>query len=315
MVIVLAQFHTGWSQIDSCRQLAFWNVENFFDTWHDTLKEDMAFTPMGDNHWTTKRYEDKRNKIYKVLAAMQWPSVVGLAEVENDWVLRDLCLGTPMRKMKYGFVHYESPDRRGVDCALLYRKDHFRIINSQPICVSDSSADFLTRDILLVHGILQRSNVEDTCYIFVNHWPSKLGGSNSDYHRMRIAKKLLSLIDSILKNHPNSFVLAMGDFNSSPEEEAIRSGLGFHGKASNGTGLYNLMHTLSRDEGSYKYSGQWSYIDQMMANRELPMEVFRPEWLLIDDGKYLGQKPYRTYVQTQYIGGYSDHLPIIVTIP
>ena len=119
--------------------MAFWNVENYFDTQHDTLKEDMEFTPTGKNHWTAKRYADKRNKIYKMVAAMQWPVVVGLAEVENDRVLRDLCRYTPLRRYGYEFVHYESPDRRGVDCALLYRKELFTVFESQRIDVSDST--------------------------------------------------------------------------------------------------------------------------------------------------------------------------------
>lgn len=298
------------SQVDTCRRLAFWNVENFFDTQHDTLKEDMAFTPLGDNHWTAKRYEDKRNKIYKVLAAMDWPSVVGLAEVENDKVLRDLCLGTPLRKMKYGFVHYESPDRRGVDCALLYRKDHFRVIDSRPICVSDSASGFFTRDILAVEGVLG----EDTCYLFVNHWPSKLGGAMADGHRLAIARLLLHMMDSVKSAHPQALVLAMGDLNSSPDEEAVCEGLEFRGNCMNESGFYNLMYQVPAGVGSYKYQGSWSCIDQVVCNRDLELEIFSPDFLLIDDIKYLGKKLFRTYLGMRYQGGYSDHLPLIVKV-
>ena len=118
--------------------MACWNVENLFDTRHDTLKDDCAFTPVGDNHWTSKRYQDKQNKIFKTIAAMQWPVVVGMAEVENDHVLRDLCSNTPLRKLGYDFVHFESPDQRGVDCALLYRKGLFDLFESMKVTIPSS---------------------------------------------------------------------------------------------------------------------------------------------------------------------------------
>ena len=300
-----AQDNVRWS-------VAFWNVENFFDTQHDTLKEDYAFTPQGDNHWTVKRYADKRNKIYKIVAAMQWPAVVGLAEVENDRVLRDLCLFTPLRKQGYEFIHYESPDLRGIDCALLYRKDLFKVFESRRIEVSDSAEAFFTRDILLVGGVLTRG---DSCYLFVNHWPSKRNGDVADHHRMEIAHLLLGMMDSLQRAHPSALVLAMGDFNAAPEEDAISKGLGFEGRCQNAVGFYNLMCKTPKGEGSYKFHDNWSCIDQIIANRELSAEVFAPDYLLTDDTKYMGKKPFRTYSGMQYLGGYSDHLPIIVRIP
>ena len=298
---------------DSMRwQMAFWNVENFFDTQHDTLKEDIAFTPMGENHWTAKRYADKRNKIYKMVAAMQWPAIVGLAEVENDRVLRDLCLYTPLRKQGYEFVHYESPDKRGIDCALLYRKGVFKVFESRRIDVSDSTENFYTRDILFVGGVLGE---KDSCYIFVNHWPSKRNGAVAERHRIEIARLLLGLMDSLQQEHPTALVLAMGDFIAAPEEDAISKGLGFEGGCRNAAGLYNLMCKMAVGEGSYKYKDTWSRIDQMIANRELTAEVFAPDFMLTDDTRYMGMKPFRTYSGMRYLGGYSDHLPIIVSIP
>lgn len=315
LVVLLALAHGGWSQADTCWRLAFWNVENFFDTRHDTLKEDMAFTPRGENHWTVKRYEDKRNKIFKVIASMGFPVVVGLAEVENDWVLSELCLGTPLRKMRYGFVHYESPDKRGVDCALLYRKDRFRVIESRPICMSDSAVGFFTRDILMVKGVTLGRKVEDTCYLFVNHWPSKLGGAVADNRRLQIARVLMREMDSVKHLNPNALILAMGDFNASPIEEAVSEGLEFRGECMNARGFYNLMYQVPESVGTHKYQGVWSCIDQMICNRDLELEVFAPNAMLIDDTKYLGKKLFRTYLGMKYQGGYSDHLPIIITIP
>lgn len=292
--------------------MAFWNVENFFDTQHDTLKEDIAFTPLGENHWTAKRYANKRDKIYKMIAAMQYPAVVGLAEVENDRVLRDLCLGTPLRKYGYEFVHYESPDQRGIDCALLYRKELFQVFESRSIEVSDSAEAFFTRDILLVGGVLVGG---DSCYLFVNHWPSKRNGAVAEQHRMEIARLLLGLMDSIQQTYPTALVLAMGDFNAAPEEDAISQGLGFHGTCRNSKGFCNLMCQIPKGEGSYKYKDSWSCIDQMIANRELAVEVFAPQFMLTDDSRNMGKKPFRTYTAMKYLGGYSDHLPLIVRIP
>lgn len=290
---------------------AFWNCENFFDTKHDTLKEDLAFTPSGENHWTPRRYADKRNKIYKMVAAMQYPVVMGLAETENDHVLRDLCLGTPLRKLRYQFVHYESPDRRGVDCALIYRTDCFQVTESRNIYVSDTASAFYTRDILLVGGTLTSG---DTCFFLVNHWPSKLGGATADHYRMEIAHRLMHTMDSLQKAHPTALVLAMGDFNASPEEESIRKGLGFDKGQQNELGFYNLMYDIPKGTGTYKYQDSWSCIDQMISNRLLSVEIFQPEFILIDDTKYLGKKLLRTYTGMRYIGGYSDHLPIIATL-
>lgn len=296
--------------------MACWNVENLFDTRHDTLKDDCAFTPVGDNHWTSKRYQDKQNKIFKTIAAMHWPVVVGMAEVENDYVLRELCYGTPLRKMGYDFVHYESPDTRGIDCALLYRHERFQVLESRNINVSDSSRGLFTRDILLVGGVLKDSlRGSDTCFVLVNHWPSKRGGVEAERHRMAIAQQLQHLLDSLQHSHPAALVLAMGDFNASSNEEAISRGLGFHGRERNDAGFYDLVSQKPEGTGSYKYQGVWSWIDHVVANRELKVELVAPDFLLEDDEKYMGKKPFRTYTGMHYQGGYSDHLPILVTIP
>lgn len=301
-----------WGQEDARWTIAFWNVENLFDTQRDTLKDDEDFTPQGENHWTAKRYADKRNKIYKTVAAMGYPAAVGLAEVENDWVLRDLCRSTPLRSKGYEFVHFESADRRGIDCALLYRRDMFVVTESNPIVVSDSTEAFYTRDILLVGGVLYKG---DSCYLLVNHWPSKRNGAEAERHRLAIAQRLLGIMDSLQQAHPTALILAMGDFNAAPEEDAINQGLEFKGECNNAQGFYNLMCHIPKGEGSYKYQGIWSCIDQMVANRQLVVEVFAPEYMLVDDNRHMGKKPFRTYSGMKYLGGYSDHLPIIVKIP
>jgi endonuclease/exonuclease/phosphatase family metal-dependent hydrolase len=122
-------------------------------------------------------------------------------------------------------------------------------------------------------------------------------------------------MDSLQQSHPTALVLAMGDFNAAPEEDAISQGLGFGGGYHNSEGFYNLMYNIPKGEGSYKYRGAWSCIDQMIANRELEVEIFAPDYLLVEDSRYMGKKPFRTYTGMKYLSGFSDHLPIIVKIP
>ena len=302
-------FLLALSPVVAQTRLACWNVENLFDTCDDVLTRDDAFTPRGENHWTWRRFVGKRDKIYKTLAAMGYPVAVGLVEVENDWVLDELCLGTPLRRLQYGYVHYDSPDPRGIDCALLFRRDRFRLLEQRPLGMSDSAAGYFTRDILLVGGRLPQG---DTLDLLVNHWPSKLGGSQADSHRSRIALRLCSVMDSLHRVHPESWVVAMGDFNATPQE--VQTMLQ---PCSGEAGLHNLMENLPDSCASYKYQGHWQFIDQILVctpvSRRRPRVdagVFMATWLLTDDSRYMGVKPFRTYQAMVYQGGVSDHLPV-----
>lgn len=292
-------------------RVAFWNVENFFDAKDDPTTDDDEFTPQAMRHWTTRRFEAKRDALYKVIAAMKLPAVVGMAEVENDFVLMELVKGTPLRKMGYEFVHYDSPDHRGVDCALLYRSDLFKVIRSRPICVSDSLLH--TRDILLVEGT---TSLGDTLLLLVNHWPSKLGGNEAENNRLRIANILRLTIDSLHHQHPSALVVAMGDFNASPEEEPVSIGMGFGTSDTNAEGLRNLMVSMASEQCSYYYQGHWSCIDQFFVTgprqrtASLQAQVFYEPFLLEQDSSRLIKRPFRTYQWMKYKGGYSDHLPI-----
>lgn len=308
-------------------RLVFWNVENLFDIYNDSTHHDEDFTPAGQYHWTAKRYKTKLNHLYKTIVAMgdacggdlNLPLVVGMAEVENDKVLRDLCQGTMLRRFRYNFIHFESSDWRGIDCALLYRRDIFHPFFSQSINVGDSNSGFTTRDILLVQGTINES---DTIILLVNHFPSKRNTEN-EHWRTTIAQKLRYIMDTVTTAHPTAAIITMGDFNATPQEQEIRHTL------MQGDDRYfvNLMAS-SDDRGSYKYQGQWSFIDQIIVSRNLidpesscPFlmptakgNVFDAGFLLIDDERYLGKKMFRTYLGFRYQGGYSDHLPIYVDI-
>ena len=329
----------AWLLLASCAvraqtgsyRIAFWNVENLFDARHDTLRNDLDFTPYGSQHWNSRKLQHKCNQIYKAIVAMGWdslshsekylPALVGLAEVENASVLRELCRGTPLRKTGYDFVHYESPDERGIDVALLYRPDLLRIAGARAIRVSDSAGGFLTRDLL---SVLVITNGGDTLALFVCHLPSKRGGSLAEAHRHRIATLLRHEMDSMRLLHPQAIVLTIGDFNAAPTEPAITKGLGI--APSDSIPYRNLLGWLPRHMGTYNYQGIWTCIDQAFVSRNaldgsLALQVrdgrgqvFRHVWLLEADPVHLTDKPRRTYAGPRYMGGPSDHLPIYLTL-
>lgn len=327
-------------------RIAFWNVENFFDTRHDTLKNDAEFTPQGDKHWTNTRFEKKKNQIFKTVLALGddsmqtgddnlMPILFGMAEVENDYVLRQLCSGTPLRQYNYDFIHYESPDERGIDVALLYRPDLFSVLKQNVICMSDSTLHLYTRDILEVFGTTQDG---DSLVIFVCHFPSKRGGATAETQRIHIGRQLRQLMDSAATQHPSSLVIAMGDFNSAPDEECLVRGIGIPPRYdTTGKQPYvNLMGNLPVGQGSYNYRGDWSYIDQFFISAEAltsngkydsstydkhslyvdsnAAHVFRGPFLMAPATNTLDSRPMPTYRGPRYIGGTSDHLPIYITL-
>ena len=295
---------------------AWWNVENLFDLRDDPKTNDEEFTPTGDRHWTRRRLNAKLDGIYKTLVMMDLPDVVGLGEVENAYVLRELCQGTPLAQVPYRYVHYDSPDRRGIDVALIYRTDRFTVTASRKVNVSDSVAGYFTRDILLVEGITAEG---DSVCILVNHWPSKRGGEEADAQRLRIADTLRRQMVELHAKHPSAAIIAMGDMNSTAEEEAISVGMGFAGDSISPDGIRLLTLRLPRDIGTHKYQGQWRDIDQMFLLADEPWEVkklklLRFDHLLTDDGNRPGQRPKRTYQGPRYEGGLSDHLPMLLRL-
>ncbi len=261
---------------------------------------------------------------------MDLPDVVGLGEVENDYVLRELCQTTPLVQVPYRYVHYDSPDRRGIDVALIYRADRFTVTASRTVSVSDqvppkddrvppegeNNTGFYTRDILVVEGVTAKG---DSVCLLLNHWPSKRGGEEADAQRLRIADTLRKLMISLHKAHPEAAVIAMGDMNSTADEEAITIGMGFGADSVSPDGIRNLTLRLPKELGSHKYQGQWRYIDQvfLLADKSWEvkkMKLLRFDHLLVDDGHRPGQRPKRTYQGPRYEGGLSDHLPLLLRL-
>ena len=281
----------------------FWNLENFFDYRNDsTSVSDAEFSSFGPKRWTRKRFNAKCNAVAKTIL---WagekmgglPDVVGFAEVENGFVLRRLLEGTVLRKTDYTIVHYDSPDPRGIDVALLYRRSRLRLLDSKPCHLYDADSSVMaTRDILMAHFTGPGGDLA----VLVNHHPSKYGGAASEPRRKRAVYRLAALADSLL-NAGVVRVVATGDFNDTPDAEAYSE-----------LPLKNLALPFHRrGEGTIKYDGRWELIDLFFVSDSLTrsrMSILRVPFLLKDDGA--GQKPLRTYSGPRYLGGVSDHCPV-----
>lgn len=300
----------------SCAQdsinIMFWNLENYFDYFDDPNTNDDQFTPMGEYHWTKKKFQTKRNSIAKTIMAAggdegEYPVIVGLAEVENLPVLNRLLSETPLSKLEYQVIHRNSPDKRGIDVAILYREGCFRPSMIKTLRVKMPPGRNPTRDILYVKGDMG----EKQYHIFVIHWPSKSGGEKFSYPgRMAAAETLSAVTDSLIMNIENPNIIVMGDFNDTPDSDAVRH-LTSHGLSSLAIPLFE------KGMGTIKYQGKWEMIDQFVTARHmarLKMNIFDPGFLLEEDIKNLDVKPYRTYLGPVYHGGISDHLPIILRI-
>ena len=286
----------------------FWNVENYFDTYDNPTTSDEEFTPTGDNRWSWKRFEKKRDDIAKtfLLAADEYgelPGIIGVAEIENKFVLDQLIEETPLARAGYRYIHKDSPDSRGIDVALLYREEKFK-----PIHTTYIEASFPTRDVLYTKGVVEG---KDTIHIMVNHWPSKRGNESSSGKKREYVSLMVSrTVDSILQSSPDANILLMGDFNDTP----------FSAPLQNLGQLTNLALKIKGAEGTYKYQQEWSVIDQILVSENLVkhagkrMEIFAPEALLTEDATYMGIKPKRTYSGPRYLGGVSDHLPVLLQI-
>lgn len=295
-----------------------YNVENLFDCRDDTLTADEEFLSEAPRHWTPRRYWQKLDHISRVIAAVgewQMPALVALCEVENDSTLHDLTRRSPLRHAGYRYLMTHSADLRGMDVALLYRRDLFRPIASQSLHIPPCHDQHRpTRDILLVSGELPN---RDTLDIFVLHFPSKLQGAKQTLpYRMQAARTLKQAADSLhaLRRRPQ--ILMLGDFNDTPDSPVLRHLLQ--------DSLYSHLLPPSalprQTPGSYAYQGRWQLIDHLIASttllrpdvpcRWLQSSVYAAPFLLTADRTHGGWRPLRTYHAYRYEGGYSDHLPL-----
>ena len=287
-------------------RIVSYNVENLFDTKHDTLKLDEDFTPKGKYHWTVSRYYSKINNLSRVLVSVgEWqpPVVVGLCEVENEQCLKDMVSSGPLRKMEYQYVYQESPDQRGIDCVLLYRNKNFRLLHSGFFTVPMPEGERPTRDIVYAEGIV---NKRDTLHIMMCHLPSQLGGTKETAHKRAIAHRVLQqAVDSILQVHPDASIVIMGDMNAKPTDEL--------------RGMHNLMMSFEQQhKGTHKWKGEWSCLDQFYVSdallKRVEAHIYDAVWIQHEDEHYGGLEPFRCLYGYKWKNGYSDHLPIYLDI-
>lgn len=307
-------------------RIAFYNVENLFDTIDQPIKLDDEFSPDSDKKWGTERYNDKLTKLSRVFSAMgdgqNAPPIVGLAEVENKTVINDLLKTDAFSASEYGIIHQESPDLRGIDLALVYRKDILKIKKKEFIVATfPREAKYTSRDIVYVESKL----AGETLHILINHWPSRYGGQKeSEPRRTQVASIVREKVDAIQKKDKNAKVILLGDFNDSPANISLTQVLKADTVYSEAdpSRLFNVSFPIEQSGGgSYNYRGQWQLMDQVVVSKSLISEqdkihtnssmvnVLREDFMLYKDKRY-GPKPNRSYGGPNYYGGYSDHLPI-----
>ena len=307
--------------------VAFYNVENLFDTINDDGVRDGEFTPEATVSWTAERYGQKLKNIARVLGAIdstELPLAIGLAEVENLGVLRDLVATRPLDKGSYDIVHFDSPDERGIDVALLYRRGMLQPIHSRPCPLTfDFDSTDRTRDLLYFKALAAD---DDTLHFLVNHWPSRSGGKEqSDPKRQRAAQQVRQVVDSIFRFDANANIIIMGDLNDNPTDDNVAVTLGARVPENNvrKSQLYNLAtENFTGGEGTL-YWRSWDLFDQFIVSSNLlegnttykltpaTIQILKKDWMLFrqKDGKMV---PNRTAGRSEYYGGYSDHLPVYI---
>ena len=300
----------------------FYNVENLFDTADDTLKDDDEFLPEGSRRWTEKRYWQKINALSRVIAAAgEWelPALIGLCEVENEKVVSDLAYRSLLESTDYKVIHRESPDARGIDLALLYRRDLIRVVDSRSwIPEGQEGEAFNSRNLLYAKTLMG----SDTVHLILCHWPSRRGGSLAAADlRESVARLARVKTDSLQAScGDTALIIVMGDFNATPDNPVMQI------IADDGSLVNYARGSAEKGTGSYRYQGKWELIDQILVSRTMTdqkaklyadpvsFRVFNEPFLLADDPDYPGKKPFPTYGGYKWTGGYSDHLPVLITV-
>jgi predicted extracellular nuclease len=302
----------------------FYNMENLFDTFDDPTTLDDDFTPFGRQAWDDERYEHKLEQLALVIhnANNQNPSIIGAVEVENYRVLEDLSKAGMLKNSAYKIAHFDSDDRRGIDCGLLYDSEKLNLISQKEVPVKTNSGGYVTRDILQVEFSTLNN---EKLTVFVNHWSSRREGvKETEPKRLLAAERLREAMEQQIEKDPAVKILIMGDFNDQPEDKSMIEALQANKKSSN-SDLVNLMNDSKFEEkGTIVYQRNWYLFDHFVVSRNLleseglkiderSVNIYRDNSILYTykDG---GQKPNSTYGGPKYFGGYSDHLPIYLSL-
>jgi len=312
----------------------FYNLENLFDTLNDPHTRDDEFTPTGKKHWTARRYQNKLDKLSLVISDLgtdytpNGAAILGVCEIENKKVLEDLIRQPNLIKRGYNIVHENSPDRRGIDVALLYQPGifqvmHYRYVELQLI-QSGKKKTYRTRNQLVVCGEINH----ETLYVIVNHWPSRMGGvKRSEHKRILAAKTCRTQVDSLLALEENAKIIVIGDFNDDPDNQSMVKYLNAETDLSDldEGEIYNTTGILFKNgEGTLAYKRKWNLFDQILVSQALLKKsngkmcwykslIFSEPYLQHQKGRYKGI-PLRTYSGKKYLGGYSDHLPVYMVL-
>lgn len=295
-------------------------MENLFDTLDDPDTNDDEFTPLGELRWDEERFRLKTEKIARVIEELGHPEILGLAEIENRRVLLELCNQFKSNMPKYMITHFDSPDPRGIDVALLHREP-WRFVSSDTLCVKGASPEsWQSRDIL--HVALRDPQGVDL-HVFVNHWPSRSGGVQaSEPKRIAASLRLSEAIRELLTREPNARLVVMGDFNDLPEDRSVKLLTDSILDSQGAPVLINVSSSLQKNGfGSYNFRGNWQMIDQILLSvnmfdgkkRFRMIGIYQQEWMMYLD-KRNGPVPNRTYGGPKYFGGISDHLPVFVRL-
>lgn len=312
--------------------IGFYNLENLFDTKNDTLIDDEEFLPTGKKAWTEEKYKEKVANMAAVISQLgkelcvDGISILAVSEIENESVLLDLVNHPLLVKRNYGVVHVDSKDKRGIDVAFLYSKDHFVPENTKAYLVDitdgDTTSTRHTRDVFLLSGLLDGERI----HLTANHWPSRSGGEKRGAkNRNKAAAINRSILDSLLIEDPSAKLIVMGDMNDDPNNDSLVKHLRSKKKAKKveETDIFNPMHALfDRGLGTTAYRDSWSLFDQILLSPAFLAKknegvyyhkavIYNKSYLLQKKGKYKGY-PLRTFDGDVYQGGYSDHLPVYV---
>jgi hypothetical protein len=307
--------------------IAFYNLENLFDTLDDPNKFDEEFTPTGANHYNGQIYTRKLHNLATVLSQIaiekvpDGPAIIGVAEIENVKVLQDLIAEPELKDRKLRIVHFESPDVRGIDVGMLYNPKYFKVLNAKslPINISENGKKEYTRDILYVQGLLGG----DTVYVMVGHWPSRRGGeAASKWKRERAASVCRKQADEIRKEHPGAKIIVMGDLNDDPVSPSVAVTLAASDKetALKSGKFFNPWITYyKKGIGTLGFNDSWNLFDQIILSSPFlkkesggwqfyKAEIFNRTFLKSQFGQYKGY-PHRSFSGSTWIDGYSDHFP------
>lgn len=326
--------------------IGFYNLENLFDTYHDDGKNDYEYLPDGANEWTEVKYEKKLHNMASVIRAMKddnkvWHAILGVSEIENRHVLEDLVAQPEIAEANYQIVHYDGPDRRGVDVALFYRPDAFEVLESRSIpftfedsqvqfeLTKDEQDNFRTRDILMVRGLLGG----EMFAFFVAHLPSRLGGKGVDT-RSRGGEIMYQESVKLMEQYPGIKIVAMGDMNDNPTDPSMA--VYMHGKEKisevGPEDFFSPFVSMLKDGyGSLAYRGEWNIYDLLLVNSNLvnapkgsfkvvPIvkkkyygRIFHKPFMVQQEGQYKDQ-PLRTFSNGTFVNGYSDHFPTYIVV-